>query len=96
MPVGTRYVLITQLLILNKGSNNHFVLQEQAAALLNLNETHTQELSFKASLCQKRGLGVVVCWEKGPPPHHQLCHRGSGFEASSASRAGSWFLQPQK
>lgn len=51
MPVGTRYVLITQLLILNKGSNNHFVLQEQAAALLNLNETHTQELSFKASLC---------------------------------------------
>lgn len=51
MPVGTRYVLITQLLILNKGSNNHFVLQERAAALLNLNEMHTQELSFKASLC---------------------------------------------
>lgn len=42
-------MLITSLLILNKGANNHLVLQEQAAALLNLNETHTWELSFKAS-----------------------------------------------
>lgn len=85
-------MLITQLLILNKGSNNHFVLQEQAAALLNLNETHTGELSFKASPHEEDGLrSGCLLGEKPPsslpplPSLQQVCSRLSPRSSQDGS-----------
>lgn len=80
-------MLITSLLILNKGANNHSVLQEQAAALLNLNERHTRELSFKASPREEDGLRCGSVLRGESPSSLPLCHCRSGCEASSVPRA---------
>lgn len=66
------------------------MLQEQAAALLNLNETHTWELSFKASPRYEDGLrSGSLLREKTPPQHHPATAEPVGADSAQQQPRGS-------